>query len=512
MKHTIQRSIIEKVFLYSCAVLGLLFYPAAADIISGTVTDSATGKALFHVKVGTDSAHFILTDSSGKFSFNTDGNVSVSNPAIQSRQVRWESAEGPVCIEIRNMQGSVVGKYTSGNFDVGYRLSLTSLPTGVYMASITVGNATRVQKIMNIHGRAPGYLQKGIRNEGKGLGKLVVALPTALTFQKATYFPTAMTINGSQSNLSIKMRENFTLSRHDFLTAEEWQCYTGDCQTNQKMYIFRGGKLVWTYTSPSQTEYDDTWRLSDGSITMALRHGARKIKSEKDTGTSWYVYEDVNGGKGETHVLQPIGLDKVFMVVNQGSNAKGFMINTKTGDTLRRWNIPVSGTGSNHTNFRHCRITRDGTMLCAHLDWGRIVEYDTSNMKVLWADSNVTNIGTSPWAAVKLRNGNILYSGNGNKWIREMDRTTHQVIWNVDLTAAGIGLTGGQWCQEIARLDNGNTIVNIANGGPNMAILEISPDKKLVWSVGPKDGILGSSNCQMLDEEGIPEKPGDLLR
>jgi hypothetical protein len=521
----------KKLMFLSSAVLCLLQFSAKADIISGIVTDSATGKPLAHARVYTDSVHKVYTDSLGNFSFNTDGIVGIVSPQAQSsKQVTWEpnagafyltGNSGAVSVQIRNMLGALVGKFSSGNLSADYRVSLTALPKGIYMASITVGGRTTVQKIMNMQGALLRAFEATYSNGNVGLAKLsAVKATTMLNFHKLAHYDASKTVTGPQTGLAVKLQENFTDSRYDFLWAGEWQ--GGEAAGTQKMYIVRGGKIEWTYTERMMCEFDDTWMRSDGSIVASERRGAREIKGEKDTSTVWYIAQNVDGAgpQGELHVMQPIGLDKYFIVVNRGQKGSdGYLIKYKTGDTLRHWAIPGNPVNTSaHMNFRHVRITRNGTMLCAHMDgvsninnnWGRVVEYDTSNMKALWADS--TNVGKNPWSAVLLKNGNILVGGNGDGWVREISRT-HQLVMDIRVGGvAGVSSTGN--IQEVSRLSNGNTIVS-SNGG-NPGIMEISQTGpttgKLVWKLQNLNLGIGT-DFQVLDpDEGVPENPGDLER
>jgi hypothetical protein len=78
--------------------------------------------------------------------------------------------------------------------------------------------------------------------------------------------------------------------------------------------------------------------------------------------------------------------------------------------------------------------------------------------------------------------------------------------------------------QEADRLANGNTI--ITNWCPNgikspknwptsVQAIEVTPDKKLVWALRswtPPADLGPATVLQLLDEPGIPEKPGDQQR
>jgi hypothetical protein len=513
----------RKLLIFLSAVPCFFSFSAMADIISGTVTDSATGKPLAHARVYTDSAHKVYTDSLGNFSFNTDGIVGIVDPQAQSsKHVGWEpnsgtffltGNSGAINIQIRNAHGAIVGKYSSDNVSADSRISLAALPKGIYAASITIGGRSITQKIMNVQGGSLRSFRASNSSGGAGLVKLSAVKATAvLNFHKLAHFDASRSVTGSQTGLTIKLRENFTDSRYDFLWAGEWQ--GGEAAGTQKMYLVRGGKLAWTYTERMMCEFDDTWMRSDGSIVMSERRGAREIKGEKDTSSVWYIAQNVDGAgpQGELHVMQPIGLDKVFYIVNKGSYSLGYIVNTKTRDTLQQWRIPGNPSNTSiHMNFRHARITKTGTMLCAHMDWGRVCEYDTTkSLKLLWADS--TNVGGNPWSAVLLKNGNILIGGNGAGWVREISRT-HQLIMDIRVGGlAGVSSTGN--IQEVSRLSNGNTIAGSNGGNPGiMEINQTGPTTgKVVWKLQNLNLGIGT-DFQVLDpDEGVPENPGDLQR
>jgi hypothetical protein len=122
---------------------------------------------------------------------------------------------------------------------------------------------------------------------------------------------------------------------------------------------------------------------------------------------------------------------------------------------------------------------------------------------------------------VRLKNGNTLISGNARKYVKEVN-PAKQVVWELtqaDLPPDIILYT----VQEAMRLSNGNTIVNNWCGGglPRgewadkcVQVFEVTPDKKVVWKVKQwSNPNLGpGSSTQLLDEPGIPERPGDLMR
>lgn len=67
--------------------------------------------------------------------------------------------------------------------------------------------------------------------------------------------------------------------------------------------------------------------------------------------------------------------------------------------------------------------------------------------------------------------------------------------------------------QEVSRLANGNTLINNWPGSrPNsewpmfVQLIEVPPDKKVVWALRDWVTLGPSSSTQLLDEPGVPEK------
>ena len=305
---------------------------------------------------------------------------------------------------------------------------------------------------------------------------------------------------GPRKNLQAagSVREN-GMARHPFLYAGEWQ---NSAFSNQQMFIVRNGKVDWTYTMPQSGEFGDATLLSNGNILFARFNGASEITTG---GKVVWNYEAPP--KTEIHTCQPIGLKKVFLMLNSVP-AKAVIIDKKTNKIEKELIIPTGGNGT-HGMFRHCRYTKDGTFLIAHMDMNKVVEYDGTG-KVLWSVNAM-----SPWAAVRLKNGNTLISGNSYGYVREVNKKGESV-WEFtrdDAKAQNIVLYTVQQC---CRLANGNTIIanwtgNIKDDEHKTAqIIEVTPDKKIVWVLSQwnNPNLNRASTIQLLDEKGTPEKYG----
>lgn len=294
------------------------------------------------------------------------------------------------------------------------------------------------------------------------------------------------------------------LAQHPFFYAGEWDHRNPE----QRMFIVRDGKVVWTYSIPLKTprdtiqEYSDATMLSNGNILFAHMSGATLLSQEKKV--LWH-YEAPVGF--EVHVAQPIGLDRV-MIVQNGQPATMRLINLTTGETEKTVTLPTGNPGFSHGHFRRARLTSKGTLLAAHLDNNKIAEYDMDG-KVVWAKAIL-----SPWTAIRLKNGNTLVTCELNV-AREYDPQGN-IVW--EFTQKDVPDIRLFCLQEAFRLANGNTILsnwcpnelkNTADWPKSVQVLEVTPDKKVVWALRSWDepANLGpATNVQLLDEPGIPEK------
>jgi alpha-glucosidase len=280
------------------------------------------------------------------------------------------------------------------------------------------------------------------------------------------------------------------LAQHDFLYCGEWDTR----RPAQTMAIVRGGKVVWTYDIPNAEEYGDCTLLPNGNIVFSRKSGASEVTPAKQI---VWNYEAPKGT--EIHTSLPIGTDRVLIMQN-GNPAKAMVIEKATNTVVKELALPTRRPDSVHSQFRHIRLTGAGTLLVAHLDLGKVVEYDWSG-KELWSVD-----APSAWAAVRLPNGNTLISGNQHGYVREVNHAG-QIVWGLEKDdLPGIPL---HTVQEVTRLENGNTLINNWAGSrpraewPNVVqLIELTPDKKIVWALRDWDTFGPASSTQLLDQKG----------
>jgi len=283
------------------------------------------------------------------------------------------------------------------------------------------------------------------------------------------------------------------LSQFDFFYAGEGKFHN--------MYIVKNGKIAWEYKdADSKGEISDAVLLTNGNVLFAHQFGVTLITSKKE------VLWNYNAPVGcEIHTAQPIGKDHVVFIQN-GDTARLFVVNIKSGKIVKSFPLTVRNPKSIHGQFRHARLTTNGTILVAHMDMGKVIEYDI-NGKILF-QLNVPGI----WSVEPLRNGNFLVTNKG--FVTEFTNKGDSV-WNCPLKSIqNFKITSPQ---VAIRRPNGNTIVNnwfnqwsgnVDFTNLPVQAIELTKDKKVVWALSswtaPAD--LGPSTIiQVLGDKGISE-------
>jgi len=154
-------------------------------------------------------------------------------------------------------------------------------------------------------------------------------------------------------------------------------------------------------------------------------------------------------------------------------------------------------------------MTAAGTYLLPFLKMNKVAEYDR-DFNVIW-----TYDIPSPWAAVRLHNGNTLITDERDRLVREVG-PKGETVWELKQSdlPADIVLHN---LQSADRLANGNTVIFSSTGGvktkdfPNIIqAVEVTPDKKVVWVLQDWKNLGPATTAQFLDEPAMPEKAGDL--
>lgn len=275
--------------------------------------------------------------------------------------------------------------------------------------------------------------------------------------------------------------------------------YAGEAK-DRKMYIVRNGKITWSYIDTTgRGEVSDAVLMKNGNILFAHQFGVTLI--DKNKNVLWNYDAPKNH---ETHTVQPIGNDHVVFIQN-GDTAKLFVMNIKTNKIERQFILPTKGTGT-HGQFRHARLTKDGNILVAHMDLGKICEYDINGKQLLSIDM------PGVWSVEPLKNGNILacgHEGHRTSFTREVNRKG-EVVW--EYMMSDLPDYSFPEPQIATRLANGNTLINnwfnswdskLDPVNLQVQAIEVTPDKKIIWALrawAPPLNLGPSTTIQLLND------------
>ncbi len=284
------------------------------------------------------------------------------------------------------------------------------------------------------------------------------------------------------------------LARHDFF-------YAGEAR-QERMFIVRNGKVAWDYTYPGSGEISDAVLESNGHILFAHQHAITEI--DQNYKVIWNFDAPANT---EIHTVQRFGKDAIAFIEN-GDPPSLIILRLRDNTVLHKFPLAAAHPENIHPQFRRMRVTPAGTLLVAHMDMGKVIEYSVWNRK-LWS-YNAPGV----WDAEPLANGDVLIAGNNEKYAREVNRKG-QTVW--EFTSADAPELKLANMQTATRLKNGDTLITqwvnewagpVDKASAPVQAIEVTPEKKVVWVLrsweAPVD--LGpSTNVQILDD-GDPER------
>ena len=134
----------------------------------------------------------------------------------------------------------------------------------------------------------------------------------------------------------------------------------------------------------------------------------------------------------------------------------------------------------------------NGRLMIAESGVPRIIEVDRQGklLKELKLKVVHPNAHTDTRLVRKLATGKYLVCHEGDGTVREYD-DSGEVVWEYEVPLFGRQPAGGHGpeafgnkCFAAVRLANSNTLVSTGNGH---SVLEVTPDKKIVWQIGQRD-------------------------
>lgn len=271
------------------------------------------------------------------------------------------------------------------------------------------------------------------------------------------------------------------------------------CSDNVGKRILRisaAGQIEWEHPAAHP---QDVWVLPSGNVLFSHVRGAIEVTPDA---AKRIVWEYKSPEKTEVHSCQPLA-DGAVLIAECGTSR---FIEVGRDGAIRK-ELKIATTSGLHRQFRIVRKLANGHYLAALNGEKLVREYDADG-KVL----RTIAVPGDPYLALRLPNGNTLIScGDGHKVI-EVD-PQDKVVWELgenDLPGVPIRFAAG-----LQRLPNGNTVVANWGGhghlGEQPQVVEVTPDKKVVWQVNDWKQWKTISGIQVLDVPGDVTK-GEVLR
>lgn len=294
---------------------------------------------------------------------------------------------------------------------------------------------------------------------------------------------------------------------------------TGTTQAQHKLILQGNDKLVMLGSDGSAG-----WEMKWGGIHdihvlpnghVLVQQGAAKV-AEIDSQTDQVVWSydsaTQNGNVGkpvEVHAFQP--LEDGHLMIAESGPARIIEID-REGKLLKEIKLKVQHPHP-HTDTRLARKLSNGHYLVCHEGDGVVREY-AEDGKVAW-EYDVPLFGKEPqgghgpeawgnkcFAAVRLPNGNTLISTGNGHGILEVT-PEKEIVWKLQQKdLPGITLA---WVTTLEVLPNGNYVFGNCHAGPGQPLLiELTPKtKKVVWKLNEFEKYGNNvSNSQLLGVKG----------
>jgi outer membrane protein assembly factor BamB len=248
----------------------------------------------------------------------------------------------------------------------------------------------------------------------------------------------------------------------------------GDYDTKRLAIVAPDGKIEWEEKIGG--ECHDLQVLPNGNV-LFQQSWTKIVEMTPKHEVVWsYDSAKMNGNAGkavQVHAFQRLPDGNTTMLAESGP---GRIIEVdKDGKLLKEIKLKV-GKPDPHRDTRLVRKLDNGHYLVAHEGDNAVREYDDAG-KVVWEYA----VGSRVYSATRLKNGNTLIGAGDGHRVIEVD-PAGKTVWSLNEHDLPGGVTLA-WVTMVDRLPSGNTLVVNCHAGPtNPQIIEVTPDKKVVWS------------------------------
>ena len=261
-----------------------------------------------------------------------------------------------------------------------------------------------------------------------------------------------------------------------------------DYSQGKVFIISAAGRVEWEYTAPS---CNDLWVLTNGNLLFNTGHGVQEVTREKEI---VFDYQSPS----EIYACQRLPDGNTFI---GECNAGRLLEVAPDGNVVKEVRLLPEGKDGGHAYMRNARRLENGHYLVAHYGAQVVREYDAEGGLV----TEIPAVG-GPHSVARLANGHTLISCGdlpGGSRVFEAD-SSGKVVWQVQGDELpGISL---KFMAGLQRLPNGNTVMCnwLGHGqfGKAPHLIEVTPDKRVVWTFADHVGFKTISSVQLLDVPG----------
>ena len=248
------------------------------------------------------------------------------------------------------------------------------------------------------------------------------------------------------------------------------------------------GKPTWEYPA---THCNDLWALSNGNLLFTTGHGVKEVTRDKKV-----VFNYTS--EGEIYGCQRLDNGRTFIAE---CTAGRLLEVDPSGKIVVELRLLPEGARGGHLYIRNARRLADGHYLVAHYGEQVVREYDAQGKVV----RQIPAVG-GPHSVVRLPNGHTLVACGdlpGGHRVFEAD-AEGRTVWEIrDGDLPGISF---KFMTGLQRLPNGNTLISnwLGHGqlGKAPHLIEVTPQKKVVWTFADHKTMKTISTVQLLDVAG----------
>lgn len=259
--------------------------------------------------------------------------------------------------------------------------------------------------------------------------------------------------------------------------------------TQGKVFVVDAkGKAEWEYPA---SRCNDIWILPNGNLLFNTGNGVKEVSRKKEV---VFNFESTSG----IYACQRLPNGNTF--IGECDSAKLLEV-APDGKIVKEIRLLPKGVKGNGHFMRNARKLSNGHYLVSHYGLNVVREYDESG-QVVW-ECQATG---GPHSAIRLPNGNTMIACADHEKNASLVEVTPsgEKVWEVhSADLPGISL---EFLTGFQVLPNGNIVMTnwLGHGklGKAPHIIEITRDKKVVWTFFDHQTMKTVSSIQLLDVKG----------